>query len=49
MGSKKYDGEIPQAGLTLKGGVFYGTTPLGGSSGTNNYTCDCGTVFELVP
>jgi uncharacterized repeat protein (TIGR03803 family) len=34
------DGALPQAGLTLSGNTFYGTTTLGGSWGT-------GTLFSL--
>jgi len=38
------DGSLPESGLALgAGGVLYGTTYSGGSS------CDCGTVFALVP
>jgi len=38
------DGGGPVAGMTLVGGVLYGTTSAGGSAGVN-----CGTVFAIMP
>jgi len=41
------DGSVPQAGLTLYGGNFYGTTKFGGTACAGNP--GCGVVFKIAP
>jgi uncharacterized repeat protein (TIGR03803 family) len=41
-----YDGLLPSGALTLKSGVLYGTTLLGGTSRNCDY--GCGVVYKLV-
>ena len=45
------DGALPNAGLTVVGGMLYGTTELGGNSGCFSYETEngCGTVFKVTP
>ncbi|HEY1708348.1 MAG TPA: choice-of-anchor tandem repeat GloVer-containing protein [Rhizomicrobium sp.] len=42
------DGSFPRTPLTVQGGLLYGTTIAGGSSGGNCGTSGCGTVFSLT-
>ena len=48
---KRDDGSLPETGLVLLNGAFYGTTRAGGTQdcGTTAYFFGCGTVFEITP
>lgn len=44
------DGRLPVAGVTIAGGVLYGTTSFGGGGSCSiNGLTGCGTVFSLKP
>ena len=48
---KRDDGVLPETGLVLLNGTFYGTTFTGGTydCGTTAYFFGCGTIFEITP